>query len=228
MTARGWSAPPWRALPWTIVIVVTAVVFWAGLPWLVQQFPTQRAVEPGERVPLQVASYVPPAGWIIDIPSAAATRPEVVDGNVRTRAQAGVWFGSSQALLERLAEQLRDAGATVEPLPQAPSAAPSFALDEPAEREDYDIHFTVDGEYGTIYVVREVVSVVVIRAVGPAVEMTDAARLLRAMVDSVDTGEVGIDDAPPNPRFLPDAGAGLRAEDAAAAPGRFGAQARPR
>ena len=203
---------PWRAVPWSIAIVAIAALFWAGLPWLTQQFPTERPVEAGERVPIQVASYEPPEGWTLDIPSAAGSRPEVSDGPVRTRAQSGIWFGSSRGLLERLAEQLRDAGATVDYVQEAPDTAPTFALDEVLEREDYEIHFTVDGEYGTLYVVREGVSVVVIRAIGPGVEITDASGLIREMVASVDTGDVSIDDAPPNPRSLPDAGAGLRAE----------------
>lgn len=210
MTARGRSAQPWRALPWSIAIVAIAAAFWAGLPWLAQQFPTERPVAPGERIPIQTASYQPPEGWILDIPSAAGARPEVSDGPVRTRAQSGVWFGSSRALVERLAEQLGEAGGTVDALPDAPSTALTWDLDEAPEREDYAINFTIDGEYGSLYVVRHGVSVVLIRATGPGVELTDAAGLIAAMVASVDTGEVSIEDAPPNPRSLPDAGAGLR------------------
>jgi len=199
-------AVPWRAAVWTPVIAVIGLILFLAVPALPGLSPTTRPVEPGERVAASTASFAPAAGWTLDLDAATSARPTVTLGSVTVRFSDGVWFGSSSDLLKRMRELLEESGASVGPLPHAPSDDALISLDpertspETIPRAEYLIDFTSGDAEGHLLVVREDSGVALVRVVGPAADISAAADDIDSMFASVDVGVVSVDTVPQEPR----------------------------
>lgn len=200
------TGQPWRVRVWLPVVAGLALVFAFVIPWLPSLAATERPVVPGERVFAQTASFAPADGWTLDLEAASNSRPQVSLDAVTVRLSDGVWFGTTADLLERLGEQLREAGASVGPLPDAPTDDSLLTVEVDAAatvwipRAEYEISFTLGDDTGRLFVVREDVGVALLRSVGPEAELESRSAEIGSMEASVDTGVVSVDTVPTEPR----------------------------
>ena len=168
---------PAAAWAWTVVIVVTALVFSLVIPRLPDLGPQTSTLETDTEF-LLAGSYVTfPAGWELDIASTVSRVPAASDGGLSVRAEDALWWGSSQDLVARVAELT---GASGIELPEIPADS----VGETREVWRLDVPATDDREAHRIDVVRFAELVVLVISAG------DAAALERpevdAIVDSVD------------------------------------------
>ena len=200
------TAKPWRVSVWLPVVAGLALVFFLAIPQLPGLADTERPVEAGEILTAQTASFEPASGWSLDLDAATNARPTVALDGITVQLRDGVWFGSTANLLQRLAEQLSDAGASVGPLPDAPTDDGLVSLDpeKPASefipRAEYVIEYTSGDVTGRLLVVREDATVALLRSTGAQSRLAEQAPAIAAMEDSVETGAVSVDTVPTEPR----------------------------
>jgi hypothetical protein len=178
-----------RAGVWSVVIAVTALAFTFAVPQLPQLLPQERPVEAGEVFPVSIGTVEGPAGWTLDIRAAATGNPVFTQESLTVVVFDGIWFGSSANLVDNLATTLRSRGAEVE-VPQVADDATG------ASREQYVFDYHQGDNVGHMVVVREDITVMVLRATGNAQDIADAQETIQQMADSLYTG-VFTETAPP-------------------------------
>lgn len=184
---------------WSAVIVVSAAIFALLVPQLPDRFPAERDTVPGEVLPVGIGSIAAPAGWSLDTAAASSGTPVMTRGEVTITAYDGVWFGASEGLVSKLRDRIANQGYEVSEVYVDPDA-------KGETREVHPFSFRSDDYAGQLFVIREEIGIVVVRAEGPADALAEAGDVVREVVDSASTG-VQLDDAPPS-----DPGLGLARE----------------
>lgn len=189
------ATPRHRPGVWFAVIAVTAVAFTFAIPFLPQMLPQERAVEEGEVFPVSIGTVDGPEGWTLDIRAAATGTPAFTRDSVRVMVFDGIWFGNSAGLVANLTHTLERRGAEV--------TVPDASDDAMGEsREEYVFDYTQGANAGRMVVVREDVTVMVVRATGEPQALADAYEAIDQMARSLDTG-VFTENAPPTDPGVP-------------------------
>ena len=184
------AATPHRPVVWFAVIAVTAALFTFTIPQLPTLLPQERAVEAQESFPVSIGTVEGPEGWTLDIRAAATGSPIFSHDGVSIAVFDGIWFGNSAGLVENLAATLRERGAEVTP--------PEVADDATGEsRELYELQYSQGDKAGLMVVVRQEVTVMVLRATGDAQALAGAADVIARMAETLDTGVI-TENAPPS------------------------------
>ncbi len=184
------SSPRHRPGVWFAVVAITAVVYAFAIPLVPTFLPQERPVDSGELFPISIGSVEGPEGWTLDIRSAAGGSPVFSSDGVTIAVFDGIWFGNSNALVETLAKTLRDRGSDVVQ-PEVPDDAAGHS------REEYRLDYSQGDNTGRMVVVRDDVTVVVIRATGEAAALAGASDVIDRMVETLETGEIS-ENAPPS------------------------------
>lgn len=166
---------------WLLATAASILALSIGAPVLAARGPDTETSEEPRTLELMGASFTVPAGWAVDLESAAGGSPELSRDGVSVGVSEAVWLGTSDALVERVAE-LAFEGAAV--LPDVPDDAKG----EP--REQWEIVSGDDAAGGKklVIVVRSAQSVVLVRVSGPA----GAVEAAQDQIDAI-TGSILID-----------------------------------
>ena len=165
---------------WLTFIFVTLVAFGLAVPTLPSLGPATRVLTADDTMELTMASVTIPAGWEVDIASAAQGRPEAVQGNVTIGIADALWLGGSSRLVERVAGMVFSEETT---LPDVPADANG------EDSEKWEIFPAPDAAAGDprrLIVLRRDTSVVLVVVRGPASEVEALAGSVDSIVASVE------------------------------------------
>ncbi len=168
-----------RAL-WLGVVIVTLVSFGIVIPTLPSLGPDTRLLTKDDTLELAMASVTIPAGWDVDIASAALGRPVAAQGDVQIGIADALWLGGSSRLVERAAGMVFAHAAT---LPDVPADANG------ADGEQWEIFPAAgaeDGDPQRLIVLRRDTSVVLVVVRGPEADVAALADSIDSIVASVE------------------------------------------
>ena len=191
-----------------VILLVTLVAFGFGLPALSAQGPATRTLATDTVVGTAYGYVTLPAGWDLDLASAALVQPTITQGDVSVVVSDGVWLEGSASLLGNIGSMVYDGGFSVPDdvpdddgllagLKDLSAIEADLQADLVApDRQDFRItadETSAEGDPLWIDVIRygELITVVVVR--GPQSEVSQHVDQIQAIGDSlvIDAIEIG-------------------------------------
>lgn len=167
-----------RAL-WLIVVSVTLVAFGVAIPLLPSLGPDTRHLTADDTMQLATATVTLPAGWDVNIASAAQGQPVASLGGVEIAISDAVWLGTSSRLVANAADLVYSQPAE---LPDVPAQA------DGSGGEKWQIlpgANALSGDPRRVVVLRQDSSVVLVVVRGSEAAVEAAAATIDSVVASV-------------------------------------------
>lgn len=160
--------------------VGTIVLFTWGAPLVAANGPSSTRFGDARTLDLNLATVTVPAGWDVDLASAASSTPVVSKDGVTVGISDVIWFGGSDSLVKRVGELALDGAAT---LPEVPEDASG------EEPERWDLASSDPGVGDgrqSVVVLRDAQAVVLVTIDGAQADIDELADQIEGVIASIE------------------------------------------
>lgn len=175
-----------QRVSWLLVVLTTAVLSAFVAPLAPSLSASSRTLDGDTVLALNTATVTLPAGWDIDIAAASQSQPSASLGDVDVNIADALWLGSSERLLDNVADLTFSSPPLIPAVPDGANGA---------KREVWTIATSdvSSDDPQRVVVVRQEENVVLVVVRGPADEVEALGGALDAIVASVSLAGVSLD-----------------------------------